>query len=109
MPEVEERIDDIQYANYSIPAMRHGNRVLTARDRVVSSAFEYTHSEEDYADARAEKIYTLPDAEFNATLNGDELLQLNKLNELLRCMVSDKAVSDKQLKRVLTATSPRIQ
>lgn len=102
MPEVDGRIDDIQYANYSIPTLQHGNRVLVARDRVASTAFDYTHSETDYVDAREEKTYTLPDAGFNATLNSYELLQLNKLNELLRKLVSDKTVSDKQLKRVLT-------
>lgn len=102
MPEVNRRIDDIQYANYSIPVLQHGNRVLVARDRVASTAFEYEHSETDYVDALEEKTYTLPDVEFNATLNGDELLQLNKLNELLRKLVSDKNVTDQQLKRALT-------
>ena len=102
MPEVDKRIDDIQYANYSIPVLQHGNRVLVARDRVASTAFDYEYSEEDYVDAREENTYTLPDAEFNATLNGDELLQLNKLNELLRKLVSDKNVTDQQLKRALT-------
>lgn len=102
MPEVDRRIDDIQYANYSIPVLQYGNRVLAARDRVASTAFDYEYSEEDYVDAREEKTYTVPDAEFNATLNGDELLQLNKLNELLRKLVSDKSVTDQQLKRALT-------
>ena len=102
MPEVDRRIDDIQYANYSIPVLQHGNRVLVARDRVASTAFDYEHSETDYIDALEEKTYTLPDVEFNATLNGDELLQLNKLNELLCKLVSDKSVTDQQLKRALT-------
>jgi len=102
MPEVDRCIDDIQYANYSIPVLQHGNRVLVARDHVASTTFEYEHSEADYIDAREEKTYTLPDVEFNATLNGEELLQLDRLNELMRKLVSDKSVTDQQLKRALT-------
>lgn len=103
MPEVERRIDEIQYANYNIPTLQHGNRVLVARDRVASSAFEYEHSEADYVDDREEKTYTLPDVEFNATLNVHQLACLGKINALLRRLVDGGSISDKQLKNVLTA------
>ncbi len=101
MPDVDRRIDDIQYANYSIPTLQHGQRLLVQRDRAVGSAFEYEHSETEFVDAHAAKKYSLPDLEFNAALSGEQLLQLGKLNESLRKLVADRNVSDTQLKRVL--------
>lgn len=102
MPEVDACIDDVQHANYSIPALQHGHRKLVLRDRV-SSAFDYEHVEEDYVDARTAKTYTQPDVEFNVALNVQQLACLGKINALLRRLVDGGSVSDKQLKNVLTA------
>lgn len=103
IPEVDACIDDVQYTNYNIPTLQHGQRVLKQRDRDVAlgAAIEYT--EADYVDARKSQTYTQPDVEFNATLNSEQLARLNTINDLLRRLVRGKGASDKQLKQVLTA------
>lgn len=103
IPEVDACVDDIQHANYNIPALQHGQRLLVQRDRIGNTAFEYEHSEQDYVDARVENTYTLPDVEFNATLSGEQLARLEQINVLLRRLVCSSSVADKQLKTALSA------
>ena len=102
MPDVDACIDDVQYANYNIPKLQHGHRVLAQRDRV-SSAFDVQHVEDDYEDARAAQTYQQPDVEFNATLSSEQLEILEKINLLLRKLVCSSSVPDKQLQAALTA------
>ncbi len=102
MPDVDACIDDVQYTNYNIPKLQHGNRVLVQRDRV-SSAFDVQHVEDDYEDARVAQTYQRPDVEFNATLNSEQLVTLEKINVLLRKLVSSSSVPDKQLQLALSA------
>ncbi len=102
MPEVDACIDDVQYTNYNIPTRQHGERVLKQRDRDVALGAAYAYTEADYVDGREPRTYTLPEIEFKATLNGDELARLDKINEMVRTLVRGNSVSDKQLKSVLT-------
>ncbi len=103
MPEVEACIDQVQYTNYHIPTLQHGERVVKQRDREVALGVAYEYTEADYVDAYEPRTYTQSDAEFNATLNGEQFARLEKINELLRTLVRGRSVSDKQLKAALTA------
>ena len=102
MPEVDACIDEVQYTNYNIPTLQHGQRVLKPRDRdaALGAVSEYTES--DYVDAYEPPTFTQPEAEFNATLDSEQLARLNTINDLLRRLVRGKGVSDKQIKQVLT-------
>ena len=106
MPEVDACIDLIQHTNYSIPTLQYGERVLIQREdsgyRGVG-ADAYVFTEKDYVDGYEPEIYTLPDADFNATLSNEQVQRLNKINELLRRFVNGLSVSDKQIKSVLDA------
>lgn len=103
IPEVDACVDLIQHTNYSIPTLQYGSRVLTQRDRNVALGTVYEYTEADYVDGYEPETYTLPDAEFNATLSSEQVQRLNKINELLRRFVNGLSVSDKQLKSVLDA------
>jgi hypothetical protein len=103
IPEVDACVDLIQHTNYSIPTLQYGSRVLIERDRNVALGDAYEFTEADYVDGYEPETYTLPDAEFNATLNSEQVQRLNKINELLRRFVNGLSVSDKQLKSVLDA------
>ena len=103
IPEVDACVDLIQHTNYSIPTLQNGNRVLKQRDRDVALGTVYEYTEADYVDGYEPDVYALPDAEFNATLSIEQVLRLNKINELLRRFVNGLSVSDKQLKTVLDA------
>jgi len=103
IPEVDACVDLIQHTNYSIPTLQHGSRVLKQRDRDVALGSVYEYTEADYVDGYEPQPYTLPDAEFNATLNIEQVVRLHKINELLRHFVNGVSVSEKQLKTVLDA------
>lgn len=103
IPEIDACVDLIQHTNYSIPTLQYGSRVLTQRDRNVTFGAAYEYTEADYVDGYEPDEYTLPDAEFNATLNSEQVQRLNKINELLRRFVNGLSVSDKKLKSVLDA------
>lgn len=106
MKEVDERIDDIEYANYNIPTLQHGQRVLVQRDNL-SGVRVYQHTELDYVDARLPKAYPQPNVEFNATLNVEQLDRLSMLNVLMRSLLHNKSVTGKQMVRVLTEVQYR--
>ena len=103
MPEVDACIDEVQYTNYNIPTLQHGQRVLKPRDRDAALGAVSEYTEADYVDAYEPPTFTQPDAEFNATLDSEQLARLNTINDLLRRLIRGKGVSDKQLKHVLTA------
>lgn len=103
IPEVDACVDLIQHTNYSIPTLQYGSRVLKQRDRDIALGSVYEYTEADYVDGYEPETYTLPDAEFNATLSSEQVERLNKINELLRRFVNGLSVSDKQLKSVLDA------
>ena len=103
MPEIAQRIDDIQHANYAVPVLMHGQRVLKPRDRDVALGSVYAYTEADYVDGREPQTYTEPDVEFNAELHAQQVATLEKLNEYLRCMLRAGVVSHSRLKTVLTA------
>lgn len=102
MPEVDACIDEVQYTNYNIPTLQHGQRVLKPRDRDAALGAVSEYTEADYVDAYEPPTFTQPDAEFNATLDSEQLARLNTINDLLRRLVRGKGVSDKQIKQVLT-------
>jgi hypothetical protein len=103
MPDVERCIDDIQYANYNIPTLQYGQRVLKQRDRHVQLGAVYEYTEEDYVDAREPRTYRTPDVEFAPALTAEQHTRLDVINALLQSMVNGRGCTDKQLKRVLTA------
>jgi hypothetical protein len=103
IPDVERCIDDIQYANYNIPTLQYGQRVLKQRDRHVQLGAVYEYTEEDYVDAREPRTYHTPDVEFAPALTAEQHTRLDVINALLQSMVNGRGCTDKQLKRVLTA------
>lgn len=104
MPEVDERIDDLHHENYSIPVMLHGHRVLKMQQRDVGLDETLTLTEDYYVDARQKHVYTAPGAPFNAKLTGVQLVTLQRINRMLRSLMSGGSVSDKALR---TALSPQ--
>ena len=77
LPQVDERIDNLQYENYNVPTLMYGNRKLIQRSHNVNSATgvrEFT--ENDYVDARAKRIYAVAQHKFRAITDADELHRL---------------------------------
>jgi len=103
MPDVDRCIDDIQYTNYNIPTLQHGQRVLKMRDRQATLGAVYQFTEADYVDAREPQTYVPPNAELNPTLSGHQVRQLQVVNELLRTLINGRSIREKQLKRALNA------
>ena len=104
LPQVDERIDDLQYENYNVPALMYGYRKLVQRSHNVNSAtgiHEFT--EDDYVDARVKKTYAVAQHMFRAITDADELHTLHLLNVHMKSIVSNKNVSDRHLQSALTA------
>lgn len=104
LPQVDERIDDLQYDNYNVPTLLYGHRKLIMRSNNVNSAtgvHEFT--ENDYVDARVKKTYAITQHMFRAITDADELHTLHLLNVHMKSIVSNKNVSDRHLQSALTA------
>jgi rubrerythrin len=102
IPDVDRCIDDVQYANYNIPTLQYGARVLKPRDRNVEIGSVYVFTEADYVDAREPQTFARPDAPLNPALTAEQHSRLDRANELLRDLVAGRSISDKSLKRALT-------
>jgi hypothetical protein len=103
MPKVDKRIDDVQYANYNIPTLKYGERVLIQRDRSGGiGADAYVYTEEDYVDGRVEETYAVPVVTLRTIDDAKQVLRLVKLNALLEQLVKDKTATTAQIKSALT-------
>ncbi len=102
IPDVDACIDEVQYTNYNIPTLKHGQRVLKPRDRNVEIGSVYVFTEDDYVDARVPPTFAQPDVPLNPTLTAEQHSRLDRLNKLLKDLVAGRSVSDKSLKRALT-------
>lgn len=102
LPDVDACIDDVQYTNYHIPTLQHGQRVLKPRDRNVEFGTVYVFTEDDYVDGREPQTYAQPDAPLNKALTSEQHNRLTKVNKLLEDLLRGRGVSDKSLQRALT-------
>ena len=104
LPQVDERIDDLQYENYNVPTLMYGYRKLKIHNEHVNSirsAKEFT--EDDYVDARVKKTYAIARHNFRAITDVTELNRLTMLNVYMESLASNKNVSDRRLQSALTA------
>jgi len=105
IPKVDKRIDDVQYANYNVPMLMYGERVLIDREdtgyRGVG-ADAYVFTEEDYVDARVETTYEEPDVTLRTIDDEKQVVRLARLNALLRQLINDKTATTAQLRSALT-------
>ena len=103
LPKVDKRIDDVQYANYNIPTLAYGERVLIQRDRSGGiGADAYVYTEDDYVDGRVEETYDVPVVTLRTIDDAKQVLLLVKLNALLEQLVKDKTATTAQIKSALT-------
>ena len=102
MPKVDKRIDDVQYANYNIPTLAYGHRVLVEKERSVEHGKAYVYTEEDYVDGRVEETYAVPVVTLRTIDDAKQVLRLVKLNALLEQLVNDKTATTAQLRAALT-------
>ena len=104
LPQVDERIDDLQYENYNVPALMYGYRKLIQRSHNINSATGvYEFTENDYVDARVKKTYAIAQHKFREITEADELHRLHVLNVHMKSIESNKNVSDKHDQFALTA------
>jgi hypothetical protein len=105
MPKVDKRIDDVQYANYNVPTLMYGERVLLQREdsgyRGVG-ADAYVFTEEDYVDGREETTYEEPDVTLRTIDDEKQVVRLAKINALLQQLINDKTATTAQLRSALT-------
>ena len=103
LPQVDERIDDLQYENYNVPTLMYGHRKLIQRSHNVNSATDVREfAENDYVDARVKKTYVIAQHKFREITDADELHRLHVLNVHMKSIVSNKNVSDRHLQSALT-------
>lgn len=103
MPKVDKRIDDVQYANYNIPTLKYGERVLIQRDRSGGiGADAYVYTEDDYVDGRVEETYDVPVVTLRTIDDAKQVTKLARLNALLEQLVNDKTATTAQLRAALT-------
>jgi hypothetical protein len=104
LPQVDERIEDLQYENYNVPTLIYGYRKLKIHNEHVNSirsAKEFT--EDDYVDARVKKTYAITQHMFRVITDVTELHTLHLLNVHMKSIVSNKNVSDRHVQSALTA------
>jgi hypothetical protein len=103
LPQVDKRIDDLEYENYNIPTLAYGQRVLVLKDRSGGiGADAYVYTEDDYVDGRIEETYDVPVVTLRTIDDAKQVLRLVKLNALLEQLVSDKTATTAQIKSALT-------
>ena len=105
IPKVDKRIVDVQYANYNVPTLMYGERVLIDREdsgyRGVG-ADAYVFTEEDYVDGREETTYEEPDVTLRTIDDAKQVVRLAKINALLQQLINDKTSTTAQLRSALT-------
>lgn len=105
IPKVDKRIDDLKYANYNLPTLEYGERVLIQRE---DSGYRgvgvdaYVFTEEDYVDGRVETTYEEPDVTLRTIDDAKQVERLAKINALLQQLVNDKTATTAQLRSALT-------
>jgi len=81
--------------------MQYGSRVLVQRDRAVAAGDVAEFGEADYADAREEQQFDVPDAELSQALTYNDVVRLRSivaaLQDLLRCKTVRPAVMQRLL------------
>ena len=105
MPKVNKRIDDVQYANYNIPTLEYGERLLIQREDSGyrgAGADAHVFTEEDYVDGRVEETYEEPDVTLRTIDDAKQVERLAKINALLQQLVNDKTATTAQLRSALT-------
>jgi len=105
MPKVDKRIDDVEYANYNVPTLMYGERVLIEREDsgyCGAGADAYVFTEEDYVDGRVEETYEEPDVTLRTIDDAKQVLRLAKINALLEQLINDKTATTAQLRSALT-------
>jgi len=102
MPKVDKRIDDVKYANYNIPTLAYGQRVLVAKERSVEHGKAYVYTEEDYVDGRVEETYDESVVTLRTIDDAKQVLRLARLNALLQQLINDKTATAGQLRAALT-------
>ncbi len=103
LPQVDERIDDLQYENYNVPTLMYGYRKLIQRNHNLNSATGvYEFTENDYVDARVKKTYGIAQHKFRVITDADVLHRLHVLNVHMKSIVNNKNVSDRHLQSALT-------
>jgi hypothetical protein len=104
LPQVDERIEDLQYENYNVPTLMYGYRKLKIHNEHVNSirsAKEFT--EDDYIDAHVKKTYAIAQHKFRTITDVTEFNRLTMLNVYMESIVNNKNVSDRRLQSALTA------
>jgi hypothetical protein len=103
LPQVDKRIDDLEYENYNIPTLAYGQRVLVLKDRSGGiGADAYVYTEEDYVDARVMRTFEVPAVTLRTIDDAKQVLQLAKLNALLEQLVNGTTLTTAKLKAALT-------
>jgi hypothetical protein len=102
MPQVQKTIADIQYRNYHIPTLAHGERLLIQRDRGLPASGEHRFAEADYVDGREEVEGEVPDLPLRNISDVAEIQRLARLNILLNRLVAGSNIATVQLKSALT-------
>lgn len=96
LPKVDRRIDDIQYANYSIPTLKHGHELRVSVDSGVGEL-------SDSVDVRKVRDYSIPKVTLQKLEDVKQVARLAKLNALLKQLVVDTTATVAQMKSALTA------
>lgn len=96
LPKVDKRIDDIQYANYSIPTLKHGHVLRVSVDSGVGELA-------DLVEVRKVREYSIPTVTLKKIDELKQVARLAKLNALLKQLVNDKTATVAQMKSSLTA------
>lgn len=102
MARVEQRLADIRHANYHIPALAHGERILKSQDRALPESGQHTFTEADYVDGREEQPDEAPVVRLRTIIDAAELKRLATLNRLLEQLVAGQSAATAQLKSSLT-------
>jgi hypothetical protein len=102
-----QRIDDIEVENFSVPNLKHQQRVRVMRDHDVVHNGDYKFSETDYADARVPSNYNTDWMGLRSITDAAQVKTLTLLNKIIRGAINKQTVTLSQLKRVLTAQQYR--
>ena len=103
LPEIQQRISGLQRENYHVPEMRHGHRRLVSKDRAVAAGENIEFDESDYADARDELHYHVPNLQLRETITANELKKLQRIAAALGDLLRGCTVRPAVMQRLLDA------
>jgi hypothetical protein len=103
LPEIQQRISELQRENYSVPEMQHGHRRLVLKDRVVAAGESIKFDDSDYTDARDELHYAVPDLPLRETITTNEIQKLQRIAAALGDLLRGCTVKPAVLLRLLDA------